>query len=187
LTWKQDVLDPAEQLPPGGSLGLKYSVLIESQTKDAQVVDTANVSADGLKESLLIQATLILLGVESSLTVLDAKGGDALGLDGRIKVSLPAKSLDAPAAVLIEDLGKQSPPDPGGEPWLPFKLELRSVPAQDTTIAIPNPTLQENDRTVALDPIEAQFKQPVRFTFSFDGLVDLSNLTRSDPSPCYIG
>ena len=182
LTWKQDGLDSAQQLPAGGSLTLKYTVLIESQVKDAQIIDTANVSADGLKESLLIQAVLTLLDAGSSLTVLDTNGGDALGLDGRIKVSLPANSLDAPVSVLIQDLGQQTPPDSQGEPWLEFKLELRAVQTQDTSTPIPNPSSQENDRTLPLERIEAQFKQPVKLTVSFDGLIDLAALT-ADRTP----
>jgi RHS repeat-associated protein/uncharacterized repeat protein (TIGR01451 family) len=180
LTWKQDVLDPAQQLLPGGSLALMYTVLIESQVKDAQIVDTASVSADGIKEALSTQATLILLGSESSWTTLDTTGGDALSVDGRIKLSLPARSLAGPGAILIENL--ESEVSSQGEPWIKFRLELQSPQPQEAPTPVPNPGSLENDRTVPLTPIETQFNQPVKLTVSLNGLIDLSTLT-ADRTP----
>jgi RHS repeat-associated protein/uncharacterized repeat protein (TIGR01451 family) len=180
LTWKQDVLDPAQQLLPGGSLALTYTVLIESQVKDAQIVDTASVSADGLKEALSTQATLILLGSESSRTTLDTTGGDALSVDGRIKLSLPAQSLAGPAAILIENLGTEVSSQ--GEPWIKFRLELQSPQPQEAPTPVPAPGSVENDRTVPLTPVETQFNEPVKLTVSLNGLIDLSTLT-ADRTP----
>ena len=177
LIWKQEVADPGGQLPPGANLTVTYSVLIESKVKDSKIIDTAHLAADEFKDSLLFETDLTLLASESSLTTLDKKGGEASGLNGRIKIKLSDKSLENPAAIFVQDLNTEQSKDPKAEPWLKFKLELQAPPTRKTSKPVSNPGAKENDRTAPLEAMEAQFKEPVELTVSMNGIMDLSTLT----------
>jgi hypothetical protein len=200
LMWK-DVSDPAQPLPLGKSINLTYTVTVDSEFKEAEIVDTASLSADNLKEPLSIETTLMLLDSDGSdLTMLDANGGDAQGLNGKVKVHLPKKSLDSPAAVFIRDSSQEHPSSSQEEPWLVFELGLRApqevvslspvksenaIPAAmstpspaETSTSAPDttPVAQENDQATLFEPVDASFKVPVELSVSLDGIADLSTL-----------
>jgi uncharacterized repeat protein (TIGR01451 family) len=177
LTWKQEIPDPTGQIPPRGRLTLAYSVVADSLVKDVNIVDTANLRADGLREPLLVETSLALLSADGTLSLVDTRGGEAVGLDGKIRISLSERSLDTSTAIFIEDLTARTPTEPQAEPWLQFRLERYLAQPPDFTTPVPNPAGQENDRTTTLQPVETPFQEPVELTVSFDGLLDLATLT----------
>jgi uncharacterized repeat protein (TIGR01451 family) len=201
LTWQAE---PGTTLAPGESLTLEYILLvIASQVQeDVQITDAARVSTDGLLEPLTAETSLILSKPGTSLTRVDSKGGEAKGLDGRVKLKFSEQSLETSRWVLIRDLNQGSTAPATGDPWLIFELGLRAPKtegntssatvkqdslsvtmladaSQETPTAVPTeePTVEENDEVVPLEIVEAEFTEPVELTVSLDGIVDLATLT----------
>jgi RHS repeat-associated protein/uncharacterized repeat protein (TIGR01451 family) len=175
LTWDSD---QGMALQPGETLNLNYTVILAGLPMEAgQLVDTASLSADGLANPVLMETTLTLLGAGNSLTALDAKGGNAFGLNGHIQLNFPEKSLNASELVSIQDLGMGKPDANSGEPWLKFQLGLHSAQVQElsSTLSDGSPS-PEKDRLISLKSAEAKFDKPVELTVSFDGLTDLAAL-----------
>ena len=192
LTW---LADAGTILPPGESLTLEYTLLVAgSKAEDVQIIDTALLNAGGLPEPVVIETTLILARPDSSFTTMDSQGGEANGLNGRLKLNFPQQSLDTARLVSVRDLSKESSPPANNEPWLKFELGLRAprqnVPTSISSITEENtlantsaePVSQETDEIIPLDFIETQFAQPVELTVSFDGILDLATLT-ADKTP----
>jgi len=162
----------------GESLILEYTVSVDLPVQVSQIVDTASLMANELKEPVLVEASLTFSGADDFLTPLDSKGGEALGLDGQVKVSLPKDSLESSAVVSIQDLKPASAPVIDGEPWLVFELGLRAPQLQDAQPLSPGTATGagENDRAIPLEPVEAKFNKAVELSVSFDGLTDLATL-----------
>jgi YD repeat-containing protein len=156
-------------LAPGQIVTLEYSVRIDAQLDEVQLVDSATFAAIGLPVPLLAEGTLTILSPQKRMTMLGPDGGKSVGLEGRVEVSLPRDAVDTPRGLLIQDLSDGSPVE-GDLPWLKFALELR-VPRPENA-----QPLQEQDRIIPLEPVEAQFDQPVEIAVSFDGLTDLATL-----------
>jgi uncharacterized repeat protein (TIGR01451 family) len=199
LKWQAD---QGMNLPAGERLTLEYTVvIIASSVEDVQLIDTAIISADGLAESFDIETRLMLAGPGTSLATLDSTGGDAMGLNGRVKLHFAEKVLNAQEVISIEDLSKDIPGTTDDEPWLIFELGLNTlktdaaqslistavksdsnatlvIASQETPTPVPlaEPTSQENDKVVPLESIEAEFEEPVELSVSLDGLTDLSTL-----------
>jgi hypothetical protein len=157
-------------LAPGQKLTLTYTVRIDAQLDEVQLVDSATLVTAGLSEPLPAEATLAILSPQKRLTMLGPQGGKAFGLNGRIQVNLPANAVDMPRGLLIQDLNEGLPVE-GDQPWLKFALEMR-VPKPENA-----QPLQEGDRIIPLEPVEAQFDQPVEIAVSFDGLTDLAEMS----------
>ncbi len=199
LTWSG--AQAGAPLSPGQTLRLVYTARMDGQRDEVQIVDSATLNADGLPAPLVAEATLLLASPQKRLTMLDSQGGKALGLNGHIEVSLPQNAVSTPRGLLIQDLSDPLAP-PADQPWLKFALEMRAANAQNaqplsagasTTPAAPgldtpsgllDPLLSaiETDRIVPLEPVEAQFDQPVEIAVNFDGLADLSTLA-ADKTP----
>ena len=162
----------------GESLILEYTVSVDLPVQVSQIVDTASLMANELNEPVLVEASLTFSGLDDFLTLLDSKGGEALGLDGQIKVSLPKDSLVSSAVVSIQDLKPASAPATDGEPWIVFELELRAPQLQDAQPLSPGIATGagENDRAIPLEPIEAKFDEAVELSVSFDRLTNLATL-----------
>ena len=199
LTWK-DASDPSQPLSPGKSISLTYSAIVVAEIQESEIIDTASLTADNLSEPISVETTLILLNSDASLTMLDANGGDAPGLDGRVKVHLPKKSLDTSAGVFVRDLSQEYPSSSQEESWLVFELgllspqkaqslspteranisiEAVSIPSSiETGTSVPGQEQfpQESDELIPLEPVEASFDEPVELTISLNGLVDLNTL-----------
>jgi uncharacterized repeat protein (TIGR01451 family) len=200
LTW---LADQGTTLPGGESLTLEYTVVvITSKVEAAQIIDAASVSADGLAEPSMVEARLLLTEPETSLTMMTVNNREANGLNGRVKLKFPENALRAQEAVSIRDLNEEPSENTDSTPWLIFELDVRapanedgtaplsanagiaavtSEPSvQETVTPTPTPTgteepaSPENDQIIPLEPIEAEFEQPVELTVSFDGLVDLA-------------
>jgi uncharacterized repeat protein (TIGR01451 family) len=167
LSWSP-AQEPAA-LITGQSLTLTYAVLVETQRTDAQIVDTATLSANELTEALALEAELTLAGPGSSLTMLDADGGEASGLNGQVRLNLPKDSLDSAAAVSIRDLIQEFPSN--GDPWVVFELGLH-VPQPQEADPLSAPATGENDQAIPLQTVEAVFSKPVELSVSLDGLAD---------------
>ncbi|HKY54605.1 MAG TPA: SpvB/TcaC N-terminal domain-containing protein, partial [Anaerolineales bacterium] len=157
-------------LAPGQKITLTYTVKVDAQLDEVQLIDSATFTAVGLSAPLTAEAILSILSAKKQMKILDSKGGKATGLNGRIEVDLPANAVDTPRGLLIQDLNDGSPVD-SEYPGLKFGLEMR----------VPNPAnaqpLQEQDRIVPLAVVEAQFDKPVELVVTFDGLIDLSTMT----------
>lgn len=163
-------------LSAGETLTLEYTVLVNSPITSSQVVDTASLSVNELAEPLRIEAPITLPGAEDSLTLLDINGGEALGMEGMIRINVPEQSLESEAAVLVRDLKEAFPSSAkDGEPWLVFELSLRQ-PMLEEAQSLSLETSMENDRVIPLEPIEAEFKEPVELSVSLEGLADLATL-----------
>jgi RHS repeat-associated protein/uncharacterized repeat protein (TIGR01451 family) len=163
-------------LSSGETLTLEYSVLVDSPITSSQVVDTASLSVNELAEPLRIEAPITLPGAEDSLTMLDIHGGEALGMEGRIRINLQEQSLESEAAVSVRDLRERFPSSAkDGEPWLVFELGLRQPKPEETQVLSLESSM-ENDRVIPLEPIEAAFTKPVELSVSLDGLADLATL-----------
>ncbi len=187
LTW---LADQATILLPGESLTLEYTLLVvAAKAEDVQIIDTAHLSAAGFTEPVAVETTLILARPDSSFTTMDSKGGEANGLNGRLKLKFPKDALDTSRLLSVRDLTKDASDPTTGEPWLKFELGLRAPKennAAPTTSVTEESTLegtstdpvpQENDQVIPLEFIEVPFNQPVELTLSFDGLLDLAELT----------
>lgn len=122
---------------PGQTLIFAYIVKVEAKPTEVQIVDTATLIADGLKTPVLAEATLTVLAPDQKLTMMDKKGGNATGLDGRVKVTVPDNSLITPSAIIIKDLRQKGDTaiKSKDEPWLIFSLEML-VP-QSTDVQLP--------------------------------------------------
>ncbi len=118
---------------PGQTLILKYTAKVEAKTTDVQIVDTATLIADGLDTPLFAETTLTILESNKKFTLIDTKGGEALGLNGRVKVTVPDQSLDAPSAIIINDLSQEEEFQAmaKGKPWLVFSLEMSRFQSED--------------------------------------------------------
>ncbi|HLF75833.1 MAG TPA: SpvB/TcaC N-terminal domain-containing protein, partial [Anaerolineales bacterium] len=183
LTW---LAEPGTILLPGESLILEYTLLVvASKTEDVQITDSAHLSAGGFTEPLAVETTLILARPDSSFTTVDSQGGEASGLNGRLKLKFPKQSLDTSSMVSVRDLSKESSEPTTNEPWLKFELGVRE-PKKNTSLSTSSttagslsadPASQETDEVVPLEFIEAQFAEPVELTVSFDGMADLATLT----------
>src|SRR5258706_9585750 len=188
LVWNNGNKDGAV-LESGKSITFEYTVQVGSQVSDAQIVDTVNLTANGLDQPLTAETTLTLPGTDNSLTMIDTKGGAALGLGGRVTVELPAKSVDTEAGLAIQDLSQEqalsSTSDPQ-QPLLVFKLGLSEPRPEEAQLLTPTKTpvltpneesiSQETDRIIPFQAVEAKFEKPVEVTVSFDGLADLATL-----------
>ena len=159
----------------GESLTVEYDVLVVSPATTSQILDTAFLTANELDEPLGLEASIVILASEDSLTMLDSRGGEALGLDGQIRVNLPQDSLESDAAVSIRDLRQEIPPKTDEEPWLVFELGLYQ-PKEEEAESLSLGTSDESDRAIPLEKIEAAFEKTVQLTVSLDGLVDLKTL-----------
>jgi len=169
-------------LAPGQILVLRYTVRLESQLDEAQIIDSATLTSDGLAEPLLAEAAVTVLSPGKQLTMLDQQGGVAAGLNERVRVNLPANSLHAPAGLLVRDLKQEQGAKPD-QTLLVFALELLApltpLPAPFGGASRGEGTgvrAEEQDRIVPFQTIEAKFDQPVDLSVSLDGLVDLETL-----------
>ncbi len=178
LAWNGN-LAGVTTLAPGQNLTLTYTVRMDGQQDEAQLVDTATFSADGLSGPLTSEAALFLLAPQKRLAMLDEKGGKARGLNGKLEITLPANAIHAPRGLLIQDLN-DGPSNPT-QPWLKFALEMR-VPKPENAIPLPSPAAGEQDRIIPLEAVAAEFDQPVELAVSFDGITDLAALG-ADQSP----
>ncbi|MBK9926400.1 MAG: DUF11 domain-containing protein [Anaerolineales bacterium] len=135
-------------LDVGESLTIKYTAVVSSDMLGSQFIDSANLIADGLIDPLTAEATFSLVDTDSSLSTLDAEGGEALGLNGHVKVKFPKNSVDARKVVAIQDLKSKSQPTKDGQPWLMFELQLRSPQMSSVQLLSPLNTggdsLQDN-------------------------------------------
>ena len=167
LTWKA-----IADLPAGESLLLTYSVLIESQIVNAQVFDSASLNADGLKEPLTLETSIIFVSDGDTLTLLDEKGGEALGIRDQVKVTLSENSLEALGAVSISEIS-----DLEDAPPLVFELGLKLPRPENAQSLVPPAALsQETDRLISFEAVEAEFNNPVELSISLDELGDLTTL-----------
>jgi RHS repeat-associated protein/uncharacterized repeat protein (TIGR01451 family) len=192
LTW---LAEPGTVLPPGESLTLEYTLLVAgSKAEDVQIIDTAHLSASGLAEPVAFETTLILARPDSSFTTLGIQGGEASGLNGRLKLKFPKDALNTSRLISVRDLSKESSNPAPNEPWLKFELGLRE-PKKDTVLSTASmtegsisegnaatPVSQETDEVIPLEFIETQFAEPVELTVSFDGMLELATLT-ADMNP----
>ncbi len=176
LTWGTDNKGnalPNAVLNPGQTLSLTYTVRIDAQLDEAQIVDTATLSMDGMPESLTADATLIVRESGKTLKLLDRKGGNAYGLDGRVHLTLPQDSIRAEKAVVVHDLSGVLP----DAPPIAFELGLRSPKNQEATSLISEADVsREADRVIPFEYVEATFEKPVTLDVSLDGLADLATL-----------
>jgi RHS repeat-associated protein/uncharacterized repeat protein (TIGR01451 family) len=143
LTWAGTKPNEASILP-GQTLTLEYTVKIEAKPTEVQIVDTATLAADGLVEPLIAETTLAVLASGKKFTMIDTKGGKAIGLDGRVSVTVPEQALKMPSAILIEDLGQNDEFKDlaKGNPWLVFSLEMH-VPQTDDKQVPPTSVIDE--------------------------------------------
>ncbi|MEW6402320.1 MAG: RHS repeat-associated core domain-containing protein [Chloroflexota bacterium] len=178
LTWSGvDSQSGTMVLLPGQTVTFSYSVRVERQTDEVQIVDSAMLIADGFSEPLIAEATLTVLSAEKHMTRVDASGGKALGVNGRVQVTLPNNAVDSARVLLIQDLTAGVPaPTPSDQPWFEFALEMRILQASVSAPAEGIQAVQEGDRVVPLVPVDAKFDQPVEIAISFDGLTNLSTL-----------
>ncbi|MCI0552783.1 MAG: hypothetical protein L0287_17675, partial [Anaerolineae bacterium] len=154
-------------LAPGQKVTLIYTVKVDAQLDEVQLIDSATFSADGLPEPLSAEAALTILSSKKDMKMLDSKGGQAVGLDGHIQINLPENEINTSQGLLIQNLNDGSPVD-SEYPWLKFALEMR-VPDDANAQPLPG-----EDKIVPLKPVEAQFDKPVEIAVLFDGLTDLS-------------
>lgn len=126
LTWDGAKAGVAT-LAPEQKLSLTYKVKINAQLDEVQLVDSASFNADGLSEPLLAEATLTVLASDKKLTMIDTEGGEAIGLNGQVKLTVPDQSLQIPSAIIIEDLWKKEEfkDIAKDKPWQVFSLEMR--------------------------------------------------------------
>lgn len=191
LTW---LLKPEMTLLPGEKLVLEYTVVLTpSEIDDIQVIDTANIRANGVAEPIAVKTSLLISQQRNSLTSLDARGGKATGLDEHVQLKFPEKSLGAQRIISIRDLREQNASAAGeDEPWIVFELEL-SVPQvqdgqtseetsatilQQAVTSVPTdkgPSL-ESDSLTPLMPVAVEFDEPVELIVSLDGMTDLATL-----------
>ncbi|NOT05220.1 MAG: DUF11 domain-containing protein [Anaerolineales bacterium] len=154
---------------PGQKLTLTYTVRIDAQLDEVQIVDSATFSANEIHTPLPAEATLAILSSKKHMTMLDQKGGKALGLNNRIEVTLPKDAITTPRGLLIRDLNDNALPVTD-QPWLKFALEMRAPKPENALL------LQEQDRIIPLEPVEAKFDQPVEIVVSFEGLTNLATM-----------
>ena len=115
---------------PGQVLTLQYSVMLDSQIQqDVQMIESAQLSADGLSIPLSSQTTLTVVASGEQFTALSTQGGTALGLNGNVQVGLPSSALTAPSGILIRDLRQNTQLSTSTQqaPWITFALELRAI------------------------------------------------------------
>ena len=160
------------ELPAGESATLTYAILIESNTVNAQIFDSASLSADGLKEHLAFETSIFLVGGDDSLTLLNEKGGDAIGARGQVKVTLTENTLDAPGAISITEISGLADAPP-----LVFELGLKSSqPESALSLVSPEILTRETDKLIPFETVEAKFREPVELSVSLDQLGNLSTL-----------
>ena len=182
LTWN-GAKTGTPTLAPGQKLNLTYTTRVDAQLDEAQIINSATLSEEGLSAPLVAEAVLTVIAPQKRLTMLDAQGGKALGLNEHVQVSLPKDLLNTPYGLLVQDLREQTPADgstPADPTWLKFALELRVPKPGDAQSLSKGST--ETDRIIPMEPIEAQFDQPVEIAVSFNGLADLSTL-EADKTP----
>ena len=166
LTWN------APELPAGKSIVVSYTVLIDSQSVNAQIVDSASLNADGLKEPLNFEASIVLVSGDDSLTVLDEKGGEALGIRDQVRVALTENTLKTPGAISITEITglEDAPP-------LVFELGLKLSQPENALSLIPAETItRETDKLIPFEAVEAEFNKPVELSVSLDELGNLATL-----------
>lgn len=142
LTWKGIKANGENvEILGGQTLTISYTVKVESKSTEVQIVDTATLAAEGLLTPMLAESTITVVEAGKKLTMIDAKGGKALGLGGKVKVTVPEKSLTSPAAILIEDLtpkGELPSKSKDKTPWLQFSLEMKAPqPANAQILSAP--------------------------------------------------
>jgi hypothetical protein len=168
LTW-DGARAGVPSLEPGQKMSLTYTVRLAAQHDEVSLIDSASLNADGLAEPLWAEIGLTLLVPQKQLTAVGAEGGKARGLNGKVEIVLPAKALKEPRGLLIQALNTEQLAEKN-EPWLEFVLEMRVPQPEDAK------ALQERDRIVPMESVEAQFDRPVEITVSLDGTADLSAL-----------
>ncbi|MEW6085138.1 MAG: RHS repeat-associated core domain-containing protein [Chloroflexota bacterium] len=166
LTWS------ALELPAGKSIVVSYTVLIDSQSVNAQLFDSVSLNADGLKEPLNFETSIVLVSGDDSLTVLDEKGGEALGIRDQVRVALIENTLKTPGAISITEITglEDAPP-------LVFELGLKlSQPENALSLISAETITRETDKLIPFEAVEAEFNKPVELSVSLDELGNLATL-----------
>ncbi len=190
-------------LQAGQSYALEYSILLTPiAIEDIQIVDTATIRADDLKTPLVVETSFLLSAPGNSLTSLSTKGGEATGLNGRVKLNFSDKVLHTPRTVSIRELSQDATTPQNGDPWMEFELGLNIPQTQNAQVSTPTniessaqeqtlttslqqtatpvsadeTSSQENDTVNTLIPVDTDFAESVELTVSLDGLTDLATL-----------
>jgi RHS repeat-associated protein/uncharacterized repeat protein (TIGR01451 family) len=179
LTWDGTNLEaPGEKitLVPSQVMALTYTVQVGEVLDEEQIVDTATLSADGLEKPLMAEATVTVLQANQKMTLLNDIGGEAVGVDGRVKVKLPKGVVQSGEAVIIEDLTPQQEFQTTSEkePWLKFSLDLSvpqpgkaevlTAPSSDESSALSNPLPVEGGTASPTPTQEVQSEEPAETT-----------------------
>lgn len=172
LTWSGSDQSDQTGLPVGESLTLQYSVRVDAQAGEGQIVDSAVVSADGLDQPVLAETTLTILPRTTELTQLGQLSGHVDGLGGKVKLDFPGGALPATRWVRIHSLQQDT-----GATDLTFALEMYDLQDTGATPTATQNDEQGGDQDLALQPVEAKFNRPVDLTVSFDGIADLARLS----------
>ena len=167
LTWTSEA---GHAIPPGESLQLQYLVVVGEGHAYTQIVDEASLNMGGMKDPLLLETSLLLAPADAAITMVDEKGGEAVGLEGHALLQVPAQALDTQRAIVIQNLEQDF--QENGEPWLEFELEVRAPQTEDVS----TPGDVEDDDALSLEAVEEEFKSPVNLTVNFNGIADLSTL-----------
>ncbi|HLB46415.1 MAG TPA: SpvB/TcaC N-terminal domain-containing protein, partial [Anaerolineales bacterium] len=198
LTWS------AKQILPEQTITLQYTLTVGANgasQKPFLVVDSALLTAAELAEPLKAETSLLVTAPGQQFNRVDASGGKALGLNGKVEIDVPNGALAGPQAIVIDN-ARDLYPAKSGEIWTVFEVNMLGDPAASLPNAVVEGTLPTNtpvatlnaeatatanpgsptdttetDKVLDLQPVEARFEKPVKLTVSFDGLADLSTLT----------
>ncbi|MEK7325752.1 MAG: hypothetical protein AAB217_10905, partial [Chloroflexota bacterium] len=181
LTWS------AKEILPGATVTLQYTVTVSAEARPPlYLTDSALLTATELAEPVKGLASLLVSSLDRQLSDVAVTGDKANGLGNRVEIDVPPGALAEGGrhAIEVKDMLAVYPAKEG-DIWTAFEIQLLADPAvvnataeslAASELAELSGVIAESDESISLQPVAAEFKQPVELTVSFNGLADLSTL-----------